>query len=202
MRAGPGYRFRTEVLAVGTRAGTVWHGDLFLKGHGDPTSSQATSIAWPPRSAGPGSRASRAGSAATSPRTTAAAVRRGNRGFVGIETPPLSALVVDRARGFGPAKPPPLLAARALRAALLQRGVDVAGPSRTGSAPSGAVTLAVDRSAPLTVIVRSMNADSDNFTAEMVLKQLGTLSGGVGTSAAGASWSWRGWPRPGSPCGA
>ena len=31
-----------------------------------------------------------------------------------------------------------------------------------------------------------MNRDSDNFTAEMVLKQLGTLDGGHGSTAAGA----------------
>ena len=31
-----------------------------------------------------------------------------------------------------------------------------------------------------------MNSDSDNFTAEMVLKHLGTLEGGQGTSVAGA----------------
>ena len=29
-----------------------------------------------------------------------------------------------------------------------------------------------------------MNRDSDNFTAEMLLKHLGTLDGGVGTSCA------------------
>jgi len=32
-----------------------------------------------------------------------------------------------------------------------------------------------------------MNRDSDNFTAEMLLKHLGTLDGGVGTSARGAA---------------
>ena len=31
-----------------------------------------------------------------------------------------------------------------------------------------------------------MNRDSDNFTAEMLLKHLGTLDGRVGTSARGA----------------
>ena len=32
-----------------------------------------------------------------------------------------------------------------------------------------------------------MNTDSDNFTAEMVLKQLGTLDGGNGSTAAGGA---------------
>jgi serine-type D-Ala-D-Ala carboxypeptidase/endopeptidase (penicillin-binding protein 4) len=186
VRLGPGYRFRTEVLAMGTRAGSTWHGDLFLKGYGDPTlvMSDVRRLAAAVRRAGV-TRVTgwiRGDESAYDSRRDAPGWKRG---FVGIESPPLSALVLDRARGFGPAKPPPLLAARALRAALLERGVKVAGPSGTGSAPRGAVSLAVDRSAPLTAIVRKMNADSDNFTAEMVLKQLGTLSGAVGTSAGG-----------------
>ncbi|MCZ7458768.1 D-alanyl-D-alanine carboxypeptidase/D-alanyl-D-alanine endopeptidase [Streptomyces sp. WMMC940] len=34
---GPGYRFRTEVLSTGRRYGSVLHGDLYLRGGGDPT---------------------------------------------------------------------------------------------------------------------------------------------------------------------
>ena len=55
-----------------------------------------------------------------------------------------------------------------------------------GRAPADAALLAMDRSASLSVIVRTMNRDSDNFTAEMLLKHLGTLDGRVGTSARGA----------------
>jgi D-alanyl-D-alanine carboxypeptidase/D-alanyl-D-alanine-endopeptidase (penicillin-binding protein 4) len=38
----------------------------------------------------------------------------------------------------------------------------------------------------MATIARMMNRDSDNFTAEMVLKHLGTLGGRVGTSERGA----------------
>src|SRR6476646_6660991 len=38
---GLSYRFKTEVLARGAQDGTVWHGDLFLKGFGDPTLTSA-----------------------------------------------------------------------------------------------------------------------------------------------------------------
>jgi D-alanyl-D-alanine carboxypeptidase/D-alanyl-D-alanine-endopeptidase (penicillin-binding protein 4) len=186
-RLGPGFRFRTEVLGAGARVGSTWRGDLFLKGYGDPTLS-AQDVA-----------------------RLAAAVRRSGvtrvtgwiRGdesvydgrrdapgwkpsFVGIETPPLSALVVERARGWGREKTPPLVAARLFRQALVARGVQVAGPAGLGTAPESAELLAVDHSAALRGIVRSMNTDSDNFTAEMVLKQLGTLDGGNGSTAAGA----------------
>ena len=106
--------------------------------------------------------------------------------FVGIESPPLSALVVDRARGW-PKYSPPLLAARALWSALEKRGVAVEGGAGLGQTPDGAVVFATDRSTGLSHIARTMNRYSDNFTAEMVLKHLGTLDGRVGTSARGAA---------------
>ena len=34
---GPGYRFHTEVVGSGTLVGDVWHGNLWLRGYGDPT---------------------------------------------------------------------------------------------------------------------------------------------------------------------
>src|SRR3954470_15860717 len=34
---GPAYRFRTQVLGRGYQEDGVWHGDVFLKGYGDPT---------------------------------------------------------------------------------------------------------------------------------------------------------------------
>lgn len=187
VRLGPAYRFRTEVVGVGSRAGATWHGDLYVKGYGDPTlvAADVARLAAAVRAAGITHVTGwvRGDESVYDSRRDAPGWKPG---FVGIETPPLSALVVDRARGFGPAKPPPLLAARALRAALGSRGVHVRGPSGTGTAPATGVRLAIDRSKPLASVVRDMNRDSDNFTAEMVLKQLGTLSGGVGTSAGGA----------------
>ena len=40
-RLGSDYRFTTEVLGVGRRAGTAWEGDLYLRGDGDPTLTSA-----------------------------------------------------------------------------------------------------------------------------------------------------------------
>ena len=185
-RLGPGYRFTTSVLGTGQRMGSVWKGDLYLRGNGDPTLTTADigRLAASLRASGIRSVTGRVrGDETVFDR------RRGGDGwkkyFVGGETPPLSALVVDRAKGW-PALSPPLLAARALRDALVAHGMAVTGRPGLGRAPTGAVVLATDRSASLSVIVRTMNRDSDNFTAEMLLKHLGTLDGQVGTSARGA----------------
>ena len=185
-RLGPGYRFTTTVLGTGQRVGSVWKGDLYLRGDGDPTLTRADL-----RRLAAAVRASGITSVTGRIRGDESAfdTRRGAPGwkryFVGGETPPLSALVVDRATGW-PALSPPLLAARAFRDALVERGLAVTGRPGLGRAPSSAVELATDRSATLSVIVRTMNRDSDNFTAEMLLKHLGTLDGRVGTSAGGA----------------
>ena len=186
VRLGPAYRFHTELYGVGTRRGTTWDGDLVLKGFGDPTltSADLDDIA---------GQVARSGIREISGRV------RGDesfydrirdapgwkQGFVPIESPPLSALIVDRALGW-PALSPPLLAAKALTSALRKAGVQVEGRPGLGVAPAAAVSLAENRSETLANIVRYMNHESDNFTAEMLLKQLGAVSGVAGSTAAGA----------------
>ena len=34
---GPAYRFQTELMGIGEQVGSVWRGNLVLRGHGDPT---------------------------------------------------------------------------------------------------------------------------------------------------------------------
>ena len=53
---GPGYRYRTDVLADGDRSGGRLDGDLYLRGTGDPTCSPRTTTRWRPTSPPPGSR--------------------------------------------------------------------------------------------------------------------------------------------------
>jgi D-alanyl-D-alanine carboxypeptidase/D-alanyl-D-alanine-endopeptidase (penicillin-binding protein 4) len=186
-RLGTGFRFTTEVVGVGRRAGRVWNGDLYLRSNGDPTLSSAdiAGLAATLRARG-----IRRVTGRIRGDESAFDQRRGGNGwkryFVGGESPPLSALVVDRAQGW-PALSPPLLAARVLREALVARKISVGGRIALGIAPGDAVPLATDTSAPLSSIVQRMNQDSDNFTAEMLLKHLGTLDGGLGTSARGAA---------------
>ena len=185
-RLGPGYRFATELFGVGTRSGQTWDGDLYLRGGGDPTLASGD-IARLARSIK--ARGILAITGKVRGDESAFDTKRGGQGwkryFLGIESPPLSALVVDRANGW-PKHSPPLLAAQALQDSLRRHGVAVLGGSGLGTTPAGALLLAVDHSARLATITKSMNRDSDNFTAEMVLKHLGTLEGGMGTSARGA----------------
>ena len=184
-RLGVGYRFHTEVYGSGTRSGATWDGDLFLKGFGDPTLTRADLDRLAATIRGRGIR-----------KVTGSVLgdesfydkRRGavgwKHGFVGIESPPLSALIVDRAAGW-PALSPPLLAARAYRDALGRHGISVEGRPGLGIVPAAATSLASDKSDPLAEIVRRMNHESDNFYAEMLLKQLLAATGRVGTSSGG-----------------
>ncbi len=104
------------------------------------------------------------------------------------ESPPLSALVVNRARRHKQTTPDPAGAAAALFAEVLkERGIEVAGGSAWGTAPDEAEALAQVESAPLEEILRFMDQESDNFTAEQVLKALGAEIRGKGTTGAGAA---------------
>jgi D-alanyl-D-alanine carboxypeptidase/D-alanyl-D-alanine-endopeptidase (penicillin-binding protein 4) len=56
----------------------------------------------------------------------------------------------------------------------------------TGTADPAAVPLATIESVPLDLVLRFMDHESDNFTAEMLLKQLGAGLALQGTTASGA----------------
>ena len=185
-RLGARTTIATEVVGDGTRAGTTWRGDLVLKGYGDPTLSSADLDALAASVRARGIRVVQGRVLGDESFFDARRDAPGwKRGFLGIESPPLSALVVDRALGW-PRAAPAVLAARAFRAALQRRGIVVRRPVDTGVAPVEGIRLAVTASPPLAEIVQTMNTDSDNFVAEMLLKQLGAVDGAVGTTAGGA----------------
>ena len=185
---GVTYRFRTEVFGRGRQEGSTWQGDIVLKGFGDPTLTSlqigrlATQIArlgikrvtgrvlgdeswFDTKRTGPGWKAS----------------------FFLKECPPLSALVVDRASYDGHVALQPALAAAAqLRKLLRAHGVST-GPVGLGRAPAGALALAQVDSGTLPEVLQEMNRASDNFTAELLTKELGAEVGDGGTTAAGVA---------------
>lgn len=184
---GPGYRFHTEVVGTGTLVGDVWHGDLWLRGFGDPTLELSDLDALAAEVASWGIRrvdgAVVADESWFDARRTAPGWRRG---FYRFESPPLSALVVDRGRYRGRTSSAPALAAGSLlRQSLEAAGVAVRGRTRTGVLTTSGLPLARDVSEPLADVVRFMGRESDNYTAEILVKQLGAIYAGRGTTAAG-----------------
>ena len=183
---GADYRFSTDVLGDGELVGRAWRGDLYLVGGGDPTLALSDVEALARELARSGVR--RVSGAVVGDESHFDA-RRAAPGwkpsFVGFESRPLSALSVEGTQ-IRDANGSAAAAARALTAALERRGVAVAGRARTGRAPTDVVLLALDLSDRLADVVRHMNRESDNFAAELLLKELGAQVGLAGTTAEGA----------------
>ncbi len=104
------------------------------------------------------------------------------------EAGPLGALMVDDGVVLGQnMKPddPALAAAAELHALLSQRGIFVSGPNIRGSVPATATDVATVTSSPLTEVVKEMLTNSDNNTAEMLLKEIGFITKKSGSTSAG-----------------
>jgi serine-type D-Ala-D-Ala carboxypeptidase/endopeptidase (penicillin-binding protein 4) len=187
---GPAYRIETQVLGLGEQDGEVWRGDLVLKGFGDPTLSSLglRRLAAEVRAAGIRYVTGRV----LGDESYFDTFRMGpgwKPHFYINESPPLSALTVDRGRYRGrTSRTPGLAAATLFRKALVDAGVRVRGVPRVGVVPvdADAFPVASLLSPPLASILRFMGVESDNFTAEILLKHLGTIESGQGTTAAGA----------------
>jgi D-alanyl-D-alanine carboxypeptidase/D-alanyl-D-alanine-endopeptidase (penicillin-binding protein 4) len=189
VRLGTTFRIETDVLGQGEQDGTQWTGTLVLKGNGDPTLSRADLRALAAQVKSLGIRSVTGGVAGDeSAYDTRRIVAGWKPSFFIDESPPLSALVVDRARvGSVVSRTPALAAATAFRDALRNAGVAVAGPVRNAPADEWSELIASVSSPTLAAMVRFMDRESDNFTAEMLLKQLGLAELDRGTSAAGAT---------------
>jgi serine-type D-Ala-D-Ala carboxypeptidase/endopeptidase (penicillin-binding protein 4) len=186
-RLGPGYRIPTRLYGEGHQDGSVWRGRLVLKGFGDPTLQRADLVAM--------ARALREGGI----RSVTGGVRGDESYFdtrrtapgwkpsyYKLECPPLTSLISDRGKVAGrTVDGPALAAARAFRQALIGAGVRVGGRAGLAHLKSGATHLVTTLSPPVSRIVRKMNGPSDNFYAEMLVKQLGKVRRGAGTTAAG-----------------
>jgi D-alanyl-D-alanine carboxypeptidase/D-alanyl-D-alanine-endopeptidase (penicillin-binding protein 4) len=206
LELGPSAAFTTTVLGVGAlQPGGIWKGTLYLRGGGDPTFGDAhfDSVNY--------------GTGATVQQLVAALSRAGIRQVDGpivgdgsyfdsrLGTPAtgyrpsielegqLDALAYDagfQSSAESSLQPQPTLwAAQAFASVLKSSGVRL--PKRTrvaiGVTPAGARTLASISSPPLATILELTNSPSDNFFAEMLLKDLGARLGGDGTTADGAA---------------
>jgi len=184
---GPSFRIETDVLGEGQQSGTTWQGNLVLKGYGDPalSASQVNKLA---------RQVAADGIKHVSGRILGDEswfdTRRTGLGwkpqFYLHESPALSALIVNRGwTGRSETARPAVLAAQLLRHDLRRAGVTVHGGSASGVASAQAAPLAEVQSAPLAALVRHMDVYSDNFYAEMLLKEVGAVQGTAGSAAAG-----------------
>ncbi|HET9125148.1 MAG TPA: D-alanyl-D-alanine carboxypeptidase [Solirubrobacteraceae bacterium] len=201
---GPTARLSTSVLGTGGPHAGTWNGALYLRGGGDPTFGSA---AFDRRAYGAGAtvqglvRGLRADGirAVRGPILADASLfdsdegtpATGNRPSIWVEGA-LSALSFNRGWADSTGRVywahPALQAGRALVAALRAGGIAVRDPAvRVGVTPPDARLLATARSPTIAALIALMNTPSDNFLAEMLLKDIGARAGRGGTTAAGAA---------------
>ena len=198
---GPTFTFETHVHGAIDAAGIV--GDLYLVGGGDPILVRSE---YPPTEKYPTFSGTSLESLADA--VVAAGVKQVSGAIVGIdnryddkryvdvwpdefnsiEAGPLGALMVDDGAILGTGlKPddPAISAATELRVLLEARGVGVGALSRRDLSVNDTPSIAKVVSAPLTAIISEMLVNSDNNTAELLLKEIGLAKGGAGTTDAG-----------------
>jgi D-alanyl-D-alanine carboxypeptidase/D-alanyl-D-alanine-endopeptidase (penicillin-binding protein 4) len=204
-RLGDDFRYTTTVAAASEPVAGVIDGDLYLIGGGDPLLSSN----WYPASnlelnpvTSPTSFDTLADRVVAAGVTEIAGsiVGDGTRyddeffapgwgdGVAGLEGGPYDALMANDSRVLGDplrGNDPNEAAAREFTLLLEARGVDVAESASAGTAPTDAVVVASIDSAPLSDVVAEMLGNSDNNTAEMVVKELGFTVAAPGTREAG-----------------
>lgn len=110
--------------------------------------------------------------------------------FRATEGGPIGALVANDALVLGKggrAADPAAGAAEELVRLLRDRGVTVVGQATSGVTPAGPASIASITSAPLAQIIGEMLQNSDNNTAEMLVKEIGRVAAQSGTRSAGTS---------------
>jgi serine-type D-Ala-D-Ala carboxypeptidase/endopeptidase (penicillin-binding protein 4) len=204
-RLGPDFRYTTTVAAAMAPQSGVVEGDLYLVGGGDPLLSsdwyadsdlELNPVTSPTSFDALADRVAAAGVT----EITGSIIGDGSRyddeffapgwgdGVAGLEGGPYDALMANDARVLGDelrGSDPSESAAREFAQLLEARGISVGGDASTGIAPAGAVTLATIDSAPLSDVVAEMLGNSDNNTAELVVKELGFTTAAPGTREAG-----------------
>ncbi len=177
----------------------VWHGDLYLRGGGDPTLGDgAFNRDWEegygPTANDLVAQLQQAGIRRVTGRvvgdgTLFDSLRGGPATAYGADIPDfggqLAGLTYDHGsttKGLSP----PAFAAKELVLTMHGAHIRARAARRTGPAPAGAQQLAEVRSPPLSVLLRLMDVPSDDLFAEMLTKQLGVQFGTGGSIQAGA----------------
>jgi len=109
-------------------------------------------------------------------------------GIRGTEIGPLGALMVsDGTLATSPIKPdqPALAAATEITRLLNERGIAVGGPPKIGAAAADVGEIASVVSQPLRNVIAEMLTNSDNNTAELLLKEIGFSANQSGTRESG-----------------
>jgi serine-type D-Ala-D-Ala carboxypeptidase/endopeptidase (penicillin-binding protein 4) len=201
-RLGPTARLQTAILGTGRERHGVWHGDLYLRGGGDPTFGDPEF-----------NRVWNQGFGSTPGVLIAQLRQRGIHRVTGhvygdesmfdrrrgglitnyaMDTPDfggqLSALVYDHgtATDKGDTHSPAVFATRSFVQAMRAAGIQARTGRQARRTPRTADLLATEQSPPLSVMVRLMNVPSDDLFAELFAKQLGVLFGRGGTISDGA----------------
>jgi D-alanyl-D-alanine carboxypeptidase/D-alanyl-D-alanine-endopeptidase (penicillin-binding protein 4) len=206
LRFGANATLTTQVLGSGSLAGGTWHGTLVLEGGGDPTFGSSS---FDRANYGRGATVQqlvRNLVRATGLRAVQGAVLADGSLFDSKRGTPAtgyarSSLVEGELNGIAYNRGwltadgsifqsrPTLYAAQRLADALRAAGVKLLrGTSiTTGSAPPGARQLAAVPSPRMATLISITNTPSDNYFAEMLLKDLGARFGGGGSTAAGSA---------------
>jgi D-alanyl-D-alanine carboxypeptidase/D-alanyl-D-alanine-endopeptidase (penicillin-binding protein 4) len=204
-RLGPDFRYTTTVAAATAPENGVVSGDVYLVGGGDPLLSsdwyaesnlELNPVTSPTSFDALADRVAQAGVT----EIAGSIVGDGSRyddefyapgwgdGVAGLEGGPYDALMANDSRVLGDAlrgSDPSESAAREFVQLLEARGISVGGGVSTGTAPAGAIELASIDSAPMSDVVAEMLGNSDNNTAEMMVKELGFTTAAPGTREAG-----------------
>ena len=109
-------------------------------------------------------------------------------GIKGTEVGPLGALMVNDGTITGnPIKPdnPALGASTELTNIFMNNGIRVSGTPKLGTAPKDMAVIAQIDSLPLPEVLAEMLTNSDNNTADLLVKEIGYASTGEGTRNAG-----------------
>jgi D-alanyl-D-alanine carboxypeptidase/D-alanyl-D-alanine-endopeptidase (penicillin-binding protein 4) len=189
MSLPPGFRYTTEVVTRARPAAGRLPGSIWLVAGGDPylTKSALHRMAQQVRAAGV--RYVAADLLLDDSRYDARRRAAGWKSdYVPVEAGPLSAMSVEQNQWRHDSaflSDPALPAAQLLRTYLKMEGVTVHGVVKRMRRPADATAIARWQSGPLPAVLRRTLKDSNNYAAELVLKEVGRAVSGTPTSAGG-----------------